>query len=73
MASVFYVQYEVEYDDRLSHNGIVEVKARDGLTAMKAFNKNHHVINMIAKDYPDAISISANAAWPKFNEVIDNG
>jgi len=55
------VQYEVEYDDRTSDNGLCTVYARSRDEAMEMFDQQES--GAIISDYDDAIGISANAAW----------
>ena len=60
----YIVQYEIEFDEGLSVNDIVAVTAADEYAAMDIFNKTPVLHSEALEQYPDAMCITANAAWP---------
>jgi hypothetical protein len=61
--NTYIVQYEIEFDEGLSVNDVVAVTAADEYEAMKLFNNEPILHREALEMYPDALSITANAAW----------
>lgn len=61
----YIVQYEIEFDKGLSVNDIVTVTAADEYAAMDIFDKTPALHTEALEAYPDAMCITANAAWPE--------
>ena len=60
----FVVQYEVEFDDGPSENDTVIVTASDEFAAMERFDDTPSLQEAVLKHYPNAMCVTANAAWP---------
>lgn len=58
----FDVQYEVEYDDVDSDNGIFIVYARNEDEARHIFDSSYS--HSLLDEYDNPTAITANAAWP---------
>ena len=61
----YIVQYEIEFDEGLSVNDVVAVTAANEDAAMELFNNEPILHREALEMYPDAMCITANAAWPE--------